>query len=433
MYIHFIGIGGIGVSALAKFYFFKGHKISGSDLVQSEITDDLGKRGVKIYIGHNRENLPKNIDLVIYSNAVLQNNPELLAAKKSGIKIETYAQALGKLTKKYFTIAISGTHGKSTTTAMIALILEKAGLDPTVIIGTKLKEWGNSNFRLGKGKYLIIEADEYKAAFLNYWPKIIILTNIEEEHLDYYKNLKQIISAFRKYIGHLPKNGILVVNTDDFVLKKYFLKLFGQVFTYSFIQSDSRKLSKILKVPGKHNISNALAALTVARVLKIPDKISLLALSRFRSTWRRFEYRKKYKGAWIFDDYGHHPTEVRVTLQGAKEFMKNKGLRGKLWCFFQPHHFERLRLLFDDFVKAFDQADKIIILKPYEVAGREKEDTRFSKKYSSKKLVGQIAKRKKWVRYFSDINHVAQYLRKNLKKGDLAILMGAGDIYKIEI
>ena len=223
MNIHFIGIGGIGVSALAKYYLEKGHKVSGSDLVSSEIIESLKKRGVKIHIGpHLTRNVLVKIDLVVYSPAVQTNNPELKQARKLGIKCLSYPEALGELTKKHFTIAISGTHGKSTTTCMIGLLLTKAGLDPTVIVGTKIKEFaphqkngGGSNCRVGKSQYLVIEADEHFASFLNYWPKIIVLTNIEADHLDYYKNLGNILKTFKKYIGHLPENGVLVVNKDD--------------------------------------------------------------------------------------------------------------------------------------------------------------------------------------------------------------------------
>ena len=205
MKIHFIGIGGIGMSALAQFYLAQGDQVFGSDLVTSLITDSLKKQGAKIFLGsHQEKNLKPDIDLVIYSAAVPKDNPELAAAKKRGIKCQTYSQALGDLTKKMFTIAISGMHGKSTTTAMLGLILEAADLDPTVIIGTKVKEWGiGNNFRLGKSKYLVIEADEYNASFLDYRPQIIVLLNIEEEHLDFYKDLSDIVRTFKKYIGHL--------------------------------------------------------------------------------------------------------------------------------------------------------------------------------------------------------------------------------------
>ena len=207
MKIHFIGIGGIGISALAQYYLAKGHKISGSDLVSSEITELLRKKGAKLL---KFKELSSSVGLVIYSPAVPEHNPELKKAEKLKIKCLSYPQALGELTKQHFTIAVCGTHGKSTTTAMLGLILIKAGFDPTVIIGTKLREFGNSNFRAGNGKYLVIEADEHFGSFLNYWPKMIVITNIEKDHLDYYKNLQSVKKAVRQFVGHLSKAGILI-------------------------------------------------------------------------------------------------------------------------------------------------------------------------------------------------------------------------------
>lgn len=433
--IHFVGIGGIGMSALAKFYLDKGYEISGSDLASSEIIDGLKKAGVKIFIGHKKENLLPKTNLAIYSAAVQENNPEVLATKKLGIKTLIYAEALGELTKKYFTIAVSGTHGKSTTTAMLALIMEKAGLDPTVIVGTKLKEWGNENFRSGKSKYLVIEADEYKASFLNYRPKIIVLTNIESEHLDYYKNFKNILKTFGKYIGSLAENGVLIANQDDKGASEL-LKLLPMtespiIKKYSLNQKESGIIKKIIKIPGEHNISNALAALETSRVLKIPDKIIFNGLSEFRGVWRRFEYVGKRKGAFIFNDYGHHPTEIAATLKGAREFMKKNKIKGRLWCIFQPHQFERLLSLFKDFINAFDKADKIVILDVYQVAGREEKFSENFRKKIKRKLIAEIKKRKNDAIDIADLKKAAAYLKQNLKKEDLAILMGAGDIYKI--
>jgi UDP-N-acetylmuramate--alanine ligase len=277
MRIHFIGIGGIGVSALAQYYLAKGHQVKGSDLVSSEITDLLKKKGAEVFIGqHKARNVSQKTDLVIYSPAVQQNNSELKKAYKLQttnykLQILSYPQALGELTKKYFTIAISGTHGKSTTTAMIALILIKAGLDPTVILGTKLKEFGNSNFRMGdelrsssrfanarvdktinyklKTKnYLVIEADEWSASFLNYWPKIIVLTNIEREHLDYYKSLNHILRTYKEYISHLPRKGFLVINKDDKNIQKaifnFQFSIFNKFSIFNFQFSKSKDVRK---------------------------------------------------------------------------------------------------------------------------------------------------------------------------------------------
>ena len=440
MKVHFIGIGGIGVSALAKYYIGKGHRVSGSDLVGSEITDALKKKGVKIFIGpHKKENVPKGVDLVIYSPAVQKTNPELKKAfniqySKFNIQILSYPEALGKLTKQHFTIAISGTHGKSTTTAMLALILIKAGLDPTVIIGTKLKEFGDSNFKAGKSKYLVIEADEHFASFLNYWPKIIVLTNIEKDHLDYYKNLKNILRTFSKYVSHLPNDSVLVINGDDKNIRRMLISnsqfLISKqipIKKYSLKQPEAKQLKKILKVPGEHNVYNALAALTAARALKIPDKISFRALSEYKGAWRRFEeYDLKFKNykLKIISDYGHHPTKVRVTLLAARE----KWPRKRIWCVYQPHQYQRTYYLFRDFVKVFRQApiDKIIITDIFDVVGRE--NTEIKKKVNSERLVKAI--RKKNVIYLKK-EEILDYLKKNVPQYEVLIIMGAGDIYKI--
>ena len=444
--VHFIGIGGIGVSALAGYYITKGHKVSGSDLVSSEITDALGKKGVKIFIGGQKsENLPKNADLVIYSPAVPNSDLGLKRAKKLGIKCLSYPQALGELVKQHFTIAVSGTHGKSTTTAMIALILIKAGLNPTVIIGTKLKEFGDSNFRIGGNpnpkykilntKYLVIEADEHMASFLNYWPKIIVLTNIEKDHLDYYKNLENILKTFKKYVDHLPENGVLVANWDDKNINsklqipntKQITSSKYQIKKYSLKQPEAKKLKKILKIPGEHNVYNALAALSAARVLKIPDTISFKALSKYKGAWRRFEEHEVKIGNCklkIISDYGHHPTKVRVTLDAAREKYPKK----EIWCVYQPHQYQRTYYLFRDFVKVFRKApiDKIIITDIFDVAGREEKSIK--QKVNSEKLVKAINKKR--ISYLPT-KKISDYLKNNLRGGEVVIIMGAGDIYNL--
>ena len=407
MKIHFIGIKGIGVSALAGYYLAKGHKVSGSDLV-------LGP--------HKAKNVPKDADLIIHSPAVQPDNPEIKQAKKLKIKIQTYPQALGDLTKEYFTIAVSGTHGKSTTCAMVALILMKAGLDPTVIVGTKLKEFGNKNFRIGKSKYLVIEADEWQASFLNYWPKIIVLTNIEKEHLDYYKDLKHILKTYREYVGHLTKEGVLVVNQDDRNISRI-MNYELRIKNFSIKQKETKELRRILKIPGEHNVYNALAALTLARILRIPNKVSFKALSEYRGVWRRFEIIKK-KNFTLIHDYAHHPTEVKATLQAAREKFPNK----EIWCIFQPHQYQRTFYLFNDFVRVFSIApiDKLIITDIYDVAGREKK--KIKEKISSKELVRKI---KKYEKVYLPKKKIKDYLKRNLKGGEVIIIMGAGDVYKL--
>ncbi len=432
MKIHFVGIGGIGVSALAQYFLSKGNKVSGSDLASSETIKLLEKKGAKISIGkHKKKNLPKDTNLVIYSPAIEEKNPELKEAKENKIEIKSYPQALGDLTKKYYTIAVSGTHGKSTTSALLGLILAEAGLDPTVILGTKLKEFGGSNFRKGKSKYLVIEADEWKASFLNYYPKVIVLTNIEKEHLDYYKNLNHILKTFKEFVSHLPQNGILIANKKD----KNILKLLSDLREFSFKikkypknKEEIKKIKKVLNVPGEHNAYNAAAALKVAESLEIKKDKTFRALSHYKGAWRRFEIKEKEintKKVKVISDYAHHPTEIEATISACREKFPNS----RIWVIFQPHQYQRTFYLFDDFVEAFNEADKIILTKIYTVAGREKED--ISKKVSSKKLTEEIKKKGKDCYFIEDFSKIPLFLIKKIKENDVIIVMGAGSIYKL--
>jgi len=403
MKIYIIGIGGIGVSALAQYYIEKGHEVSGSDLASSEITDMMQKKGARIVIGQSAENININIDLVVHTSAVKAGNAEYDKAKELGIKMLTYAEALGELTKEYYTIAIAGSHGKSTTTAMMALVLIKAGLDPTVIVGTKLREFGGSNFRSGKGKYLVIEACEYDSSFLHYQPKIIAVTNIDKEHLDYFKTFANVKKAFKDFMAKVPADGFL-----------YYKK------NLSASNKDFKKIKNVLKVPGRHNVFNAMAVLVVARHLGINDNLILEALSEFTGTWRRFEEIKP----GIISDYAHHPNEVSATLQAAREKFANK----KIWVIFEPHQHQRTHYLFNDFVKVFRKAkiDKIIITDIYDVAGREENE--INKKTSSEKLVKKIGKKN--VVYLPLIE-AERLVKENIKPGDIVLIMGAGSIYKL--
>ncbi len=430
---HFIGIGGIGVSSLARYYAKNGWMVSGSDLAASEITEDLQREGIKIYIGsHDAEFLSSDADKVIYSPAVKTDNPEIKKAKKLKMVLESYPEALGELTKKYFTIAVCGTHGKSTTTAMISLVLIKAGFDPTVIIGTKLKEFQNSNFRLGKSNFLIIEADEHMASFLNYWPRAIILTTLEPDHLDYYKNFKNYRAAFKRFISHLPKKGILVANNDigaeslkaifDYAKKEKI-----GIYKYSLKSKDAVKMGGFLKIKGGHNASNALAALTLSRALEVPDKISFKALAGYNGAWRRMEEKRikiRGKKAILISDYGHHPTEVLATVKAIREKYPQK----IIWLIFQPHQYQRTFYLFKDFVKVLSSlpVEKIIIPPIYDVAGRE--NSAVKKKVSSEILVRRINKTRRYAFHLSGLKELNRYLKENFD-GEILVIMGAGDIY----
>lgn len=425
--IHFIGIGGIGVSALAGYFLKKGYLVSGSDLVENEITKALEKLGAKIFIGkHKAKNLPKDVDLVIHTLAIDKKNVELRKAKKLKIKTLSYPQALGEITKKHFTIAICGSHGKSTTAAILGLLLIKGGLDPTVILGTTLKEFGNLNFRVGKGKYLVIEADEYKEAFLNYWPKIIVLLNMEYDHPDYFKNLKHYILAFKKFIFQLPEDGVLIANRDDKNVFKTFSKFKNKIW-FSLSDKEVKKIKENLKIPGEFNVLNALSVLKIAKILKIPDKIFFKVLSQFRGSWRRLEIKKAKINNLKFilvNDYGHHPTQIRETLKAIREkFPKNK-----IILIYQPHQYQRTYYLWKDFLRVFKKSlfDFSIITDVYEVAGRE--NKKIFKKANSKKLVKEIDKKN--VIYLPK-EGILEFLKNNLKGEEVVVLMGAGNIYDL--
>lgn len=403
MKIHLIGVGGIGVSALAQYYLSQGHQVSGSDLVASEITEFLKKKGVSFSI-------PENPDLVVYSPAVKKENPELKKFLDLKIKCQSYPKALGDLTKQYYTIAVAGAHGKSTTTAMLALALTKAGLDPTVIVGTKIKEFGDSNFRLGNSKYLVIEACEYDSSFLHYLPKIIVITNIDKEHLDYFKTFTNVKKAFKDFIAKLPADGFLVFN------KKTSIK-----------QKEAREIKKILKVPGEHNVFNALNVLAVCRYLGIDDQITKNSLAEFNGTWRRFEIKKGFvnkKEVTIISDYAHHPNEILATLKAVRE----KYRKETIWCIFQPHQHQRTYYLFNDFVKVFKSVkiNKVVITDIYDVAGREVQ--KINRDVNSLKLVQKIKKAN--VAYLP-VDTAEKYIKDNIKEGDVLVIMGAGDIYKL--
>ncbi len=459
--VHFIGIGGIGISALARWYLKSGYEVSGSDAVRSELTDELRKDGIKVAIPHKASNLPqKGVFRVIMSAAVSKDNPELKTAEKADFKVMLYAEALGEVSKQYKTIAIAGAHGKSTTTSLLALALVNSGFDPTVIVGTKLKEFGNSNFRKGrvasdKNEYLVIEADEYNRSFLNYSPFAGIITNIDKEHLDIYtKGLSEIKNTFLKYIRNFKENGILVVNADDknlFSLKNKIEKIAEEknieILWYSLsdkkYSSDADKIRYVIKIPGSHNLSNALAAFLLAKEMGANETKILKSISNFRGAWRRMEYKGKLKAnnsklkAYIYDDYAHHPTEIKAALSGLRESFPEK----QIICVFEPHQAQRLKNLFKEFSSCFGDADALILLDIYKVKGREnkKEEVNSQKlafavgarlgvKGSALKQVDYLPSSPKIV---SEIKRIIAGVIKENNKETIIVMMGAGNIYKL--
>lgn len=415
--VHFIGIGGIGVSAVARMMLHDGKEVTGSDRSDSEIVQALKDAGARIGIGHDAAHIEAGTDLVVHTVAIPKDNPELLKAQQEGIALLTYPQFVGEISKGKFTIAISGTHGKTTTTAMIAQIMIDAGLDPTVIVGSLLVG-SKTNFIAGKSKYLVLEACEFERSFLNYHPNILVITNIDTDHLDYYKDLADIQSAFRELAERIPENGFIITDKNNSTVAPVLQKVDAQISNYTLYSGTPFNL----KVPGIHNRKNAAAAFAVAVALGIPTDKILASLEAFRGTWRRFEYKGEITtGALLYDDYGHHPTEVKATLQGVRELYP----RERLIVIFQPHLYSRTKLLLNDFVTAFVGADEVILAPIY--AARESVDPEISSEVLSEK----IAEQNIFTKVLPDFAAIATYLRKNTKKGDVVITMGAGDIYKV--
>jgi UDP-N-acetylmuramate--alanine ligase len=419
--IHFVGIGGIGISAIARMMLAQGKDVTGSDISRSTITDDLKRLGAKIFIDLEKNPKVKSrikprTDLAVRSIAITKDNPDIKEARKLGIKILTYPQTLALLTKDYYTIAVSGTHGKTTTTAMLAKVCIDNGLDPTVIVGSLIKESG-SNFIKGKSGLFIVEACEYKKSFLNLTPNMLIITNIDNDHLDYYKNIKNIQKAFRALALKLPKDGFLICNRKDPRLKPVLRGLKCKIIDYVH---EKTKLK--LKIPGDHNIENAKAALAAARLLKAKPLKSKKSLENYKGAWRRAEYKGKIdNGAIVYDDYAHHPTEIRATLLGFKEKYPTK----KIVAVFQPHLYSRTKSLLDDLCRSFDHARSVILLPIY--AAREKED----KSINSSMLVRELIRRNIDAIYLNDFDVASEYIGRILNRDTLLITMGAGDIYKV--
>lgn len=406
--VHCIGIGGIGLSALARYCHAQGAKVTGSDTGISRITEDLQKEGIVVYSGHNSAHLSLETDLVIYTIAATENNPELKAAHTRGVTCMTYPEALGLLTQEYTTIAVCGTHGKTTTTAMIASMLTACGKSPTVIVGSLLSDNG-TNFIQGDSEYLVVEACEYKRSFLNLHPTHVVVTNIDEDHLDYYKDIHDIELAFQSFVSMIPENGFLVTHDDVSLITV------GEKINADIVNKEEVQLS----VLGEHNKKNAQLALALAHALRLSDVDARKGLLSFAGTWRRLEYKGTQKGAIVYDDYGHHPTEIRATLEALRE--KFRLGKFKLIVVFQPHLYSRTKLLLDDFSNAFALADKICVLPIY--ASREKDDGSISSYDLVEITPNAIA--------MESFEEVKKYLDKNAHSGSVVLTIGAGDVYRL--
>lgn len=446
--VYLSGIGGIGLSAVAYYFKNLGKVVEGSDLTQSQVTKRLQAADVEINFKQSVKNISDDIDLLIYSSALSDDHEELLRAKELKIPTLSYFQFLGLLSKNYKTIAIAGTNGKTTTTAMLGLMLEKAGLDPTVIVGSLVPQWG-SNFRLGQSDILVVEACEWQAHMLEINPNIIVLTNIAEDHLDYYKDLKDIQNYFQKFVNKLPPDGLLVKNYDDknsatikfknvVTVGKdsqascYFKDLEvedgKQIFATNICSSDDKLVSIELVVPGLYNVYNAMTAMAVAHNLGLNKHQIWNSLAEFKNTWRRFELIGQMKSNIVISDYAHHPDSITMLLRATKDFYPDK----KIIAVFQPHHHNRTKTLLDDFAKAFYLADQVIVSEVYHVAGRE--DPSFAKASEGKSkadvssidLVEKMNHNKKY--YAANFKKVKEILKDINPSNAIILFIGAGDI-----
>lgn len=439
--IHFIGIGGISMSGLAEILIGQGYKVSGSDMKESDATKHLIKSGAEIYIGHNKANV-LNKDLVVFTAAISLDNPELAGAIELKIPTMDRAEFLGQIMQGHkYNVAVSGTHGKTTTTSMISHIALKAELDPTILVGGQL-DIINGNVRPGNSDYFITEACEYKASFLKFFPYVGIILNIDADHLDFYKDIDDIQNTFVKFARLIPENGYLVCCADDEKMDKIIVNAKCNVITYGLDKGDyiaknisfdekgcgafqlyykGEKLWDVkLSVPGKHNVLNALSAIGAARALNIPKDSIIEGLREFGGTHRRFEIKGVKNGITVIDDYAHHPTEIVATLNAAKNYPHKR-----IFCVFQPHTYSRTISLFEEFSNSFKGADELILADIY--AAREKDTGIVSSSMLSDKI---NEKGQKSINLHS-FEEITNYLKKEMKEGDVLFTVGAGDVYKI--
>lgn len=441
--IYFAGIGGISMSGLAEILYNNNHEIEGSDNSESEITKHLESTGIKVFIGQKPENVSDDIDLFVYTAALRQDNPEIVEAKRKGIKIIDRAELLGSMMRYYtYPISVSGTHGKTTTSSMISEILLSSDCDPAITVGGILPSIGG-NFRVGANKYFVVESCEYCDSFLKFNPYSAIILNIDYDHADYFKSLDQLYVSFNTFAKKIPKDGFLVINDDIQKADKVLDGVSCEIIKYGTKNKDGWRVENVkfnekgfgsytavldgekicdieLSVPGEYNVSNSLAALALCFRHKIPIESIQKGLKNFKGTNRRFEYKGSFNGVTVIDDYAHHPTEIKSTLKAAKANKINK-----LWCVFQPHTFSRTKSLIKEFSEAFDDADNIIILDIY--PAREK----FDSTIHSKDLADLIAKRGKNVLYIESFEKASEYLISHCIPDDMLITMGAGDVYLV--
>jgi len=445
--IHFIGIGGIGISATAGLAKAMGKDVAGSDAISGEIVEELRQQDIHVSVPHSADNISPDINLIVYSVAVPEDNPERIKARELKIAELTYPQFLGELLKGRYAIGVSGTDGKTTTTTMIAKILIDAGLDPTVIVGSKV-DFLKGNWRLGQSKYFVFEADEYRRAFGNYLPTLAVITNISADHLDYFKDAADYLDAFKKYLKKMSADGFAVLNNDDDNSIAAGLKCPAQPVTFSLINKSDFQAKDIIvdsglaaaldgyqkfkvgehefriKLPGQYNVANAVASIAAARILDIDWEVIKKSLADFNGAWRRFQRLGKLGEAEVIADYAHTPDAVAKVIKATKEFYPDK----KILTVFQPHQYARTKNLFSGFSEAFDQAKKAIIVDIFYVKGREKPED-FD--VSSEKLVEAAKARGVDAVSGGDLVESEKKIREIAGDFDVILVLGAGNVYDL--
>ena len=445
--IHLTGIGGIGMSGIAEVLFSQGYKIQGSDLLNNNNTKRLKKMGIKVFLGHSQKNL-KNVNILVISSAIKKNNTELKFAKKNKIPVYKRSDMLAALMKYNESIAVSGSHGKTTTTSLISSVLENANFDPTTIIGGIVNQY-KSTTRIGKSNWMVVEADESDGSLIDLFPKIAVLTNINKEHMDFYKNYSNLKKYFLNFTNNIPFDGVAIYCNDNTDLKKLLLESKkrnkisyglnkdsdvratnilinekGSFFDINIKKTNLLKketINKIrLNVLGRHNIQNSLAAVTVAKILNINTNKIKKAFQKFKGVKRRFTLVCNFKGIKIIDDYAHHPEEIKATLELARD-LKPK----KIIVIFQPHRYSRFKNLYYDFKKVLKNCDRLYVANVYS-AGEKK-----IKNISKEKFVFEMNKIKKnFAKSLNNINSLPEIILNEGNKGDIVIFIGAGDVSK---
>lgn len=435
--IHFVGIGGVGTSGIAELLHTMGFEVSGSDLEETEITQRLARLGIKVSIGHNPANVHGK-DLIVYSTAVKEDNPELIKARELHIPCIPRAEMLAELTRVKRGIAVAGSHGKTTTTSLLGIILEEAGFDPTIVVGGILKRY-NTNAKLGEGEFIVFEADESDRSFLKFLPLMEVITNIDLEHLETYTDIDDIKNTFFEFMHRVPFYGLLVLNLDDPNIREMLPRLRRRYVSYGLGHNNDWYADNIvmgermefdvfhkgriydrftLSIPGRHHVLNALAAIVVAHRLNVPVDTIKRALRNFRGIKRRFDIYTRVGDTVVMTDYAHHPREIEAVILTILELHK----AGRIRVIFEPHLYSRTKLLANEFARALSLADEVIVTKIYK-----------AREEPIPGVTGELITRKCTIkaRYIEDDHTIIEYLRSTTKDGDFFAFLGAGRIYKL--